>query len=125
MGQYYSAGHLAEQDLVWSPAHVTRLMSWPGRATLVAISASEVVVGVASLYEGSARTVFVRPDLQGRGIGRQLMRRMEELAAARQIATLSVQSTVNAEPFYQALGYRLMGERLIGQERYVLFEKRI
>ena len=70
----------------------------------------------------------VRTDLQGRGYGTQLLHELEQLALARHIQTLSLE-TAKARPltlqFYRKHGYEEAGEGLYGQVVTVRFTKQI
>lgn len=55
--------------------------------------------------EGQLEAVFVAPDMMGRGVGKQLMAFVEELALTRGINRLRLESTLNAVPFYRACGF--------------------
>jgi N-acetylglutamate synthase-like GNAT family acetyltransferase len=63
------------------------------------------IVGVASLEEDNVKTVFVDPDYQGMGIGKQLIEKVESLARERGVRLLHVGSTTYAEPFYRKCGF--------------------
>jgi ribosomal protein S18 acetylase RimI-like enzyme len=79
--------------------------------TLVA-TAGGAVVGTGTLVEGSIRRVFVAPELQGRGLGDELMRRLEEQAAWGREAVELDASTVSLQ-FYLRRGYRAVREASI------------
>jgi GNAT superfamily N-acetyltransferase len=83
------------------------------------------VVGTANLDGAAARAVFVDPDHQGQGVGTSLMAAVENLARARSVTTLHVQSSVTAEGFYKKLGYVPVRENLHGTERTIMMEKRL
>ena len=56
----------------------------------------ERIVGTASLEGQVVHTVFVSPDVQGRGVGRQLMQAVEAIARERQVAVLNLSSSITA-----------------------------
>ena len=87
--------------------------------------AHDTVVGTANLDGTAARAVFVDPDQQGQGIGADLMAVIEDLARARSVTTLHVQSSITAEGFYKKLGYVAVGEKFHGTERTILMEKHL
>lgn len=74
------------------------------RITLVATQSGRVV-GTASLQKRTARTVFVDPEHQARGIGTALMQAVEQAAVAQGTEVLTVPSSVTAEGFYRNLGF--------------------
>ena len=69
------------------------------------------VVGLAALVlEGlELRACYVLPEAARKGVGTALVREMERLAAAEQLDHLELLSSINAEPFYAALGYESGG----------------
>ncbi|HEX2257588.1 MAG TPA: GNAT family N-acetyltransferase [Afifellaceae bacterium] len=72
--------------------------------TIVATLAGEPV-GFASLKEEKIDMLFVDPDFAGQGVGSRLCEALEKLAANRGVATLSVDASDNALPFFQRRGF--------------------
>lgn len=67
------------------------------------------IVGTGTLTgEGKVARVYVRPDVQGRGLGRQIMARLEEQARAAGMGRVFLFASIPARRFYEALGYRLV-----------------
>ncbi len=64
------------------------------------------VVGTASLDAGFVRTVFILPDCQGLGVGRQLLEALHAQAVATGLERLHVRSSTTAVGFYERMGYR-------------------
>jgi GNAT superfamily N-acetyltransferase len=54
-------------------------------------------------YYGTA--IFVALEFQGKGIGRQIMRKVEAKALELGADKITVRAAVNARPFYEKLGY--------------------
>jgi len=54
------------------------------------------------------RRFAVVPELAGRGIGRRLFEQCAMAVRARQVRRMLVRSSLNAEPFYAALGFRTL-----------------
>ncbi len=70
----------------------------------------EQVVGVALLTRaGKICLCYLLPEAQGRGLGHALLKRVEQQAAAWDIKTLQLHSTVSAEAFYARQGYLRSG----------------
>lgn len=61
--------------------------------------------GMIDLDTGWIDTLFVSPELTNQGIGRQLLGHLETLACGARLQTLQLESTLNAAPFYQHLGF--------------------
>jgi ribosomal protein S18 acetylase RimI-like enzyme len=106
----------------FSPEMVRGLLA---RRIVFVATEDEAIVGTAGLEDAVVRTVFVSPGRQRRGLGRALMDAVGHAAAARGVAVLSVPSSLTAEGFYAALGFRRVGERVHGEERTVIMERRL
>jgi GNAT superfamily N-acetyltransferase len=81
------------------------------------------LVGTASLDGNVVRTVFVTPDVQGRGVGSRLMAEIERIARERDIRSLTVPSSVTAERFYARLGFMALRDSYHGAERTIIMER--
>jgi len=81
------------------------------------------VVATASLQANTIRSVFVDPNYQAKGIGRQLMERIESLAANAGLSILSVPSSITAEGFYASLGFRKIRDEFHQSERTTIMMK--
>ncbi|MBR0691049.1 GNAT family N-acetyltransferase [Bradyrhizobium manausense] len=93
------------------------------KRTVFVASIGGRVVGTASLDGSVVRTVFVAPDVQARGIGRLLMAEIERIARERNIAVLTVPSSVTAETFYARLGFKAVRDSYHGDERTIITER--
>ena len=69
-----------------------------GKRTVFVATVGSRVVGTASLDGSVVRTVFVAPSAQAQGIGKLLMAEIERTARERNIPSLTVPSSVTAEP---------------------------
>jgi len=63
------------------------------------------IFGTGTLVADEIKRVFVEPGLQGHGLGRLIMRRLEEKATSLGIATVRLDASLPAKPFYDGLGY--------------------
>ena len=79
----------------------------------------ERIVGFA--YADRARSsiwaLFVEPDFEGRGIGRELLRLATDwlFSLGNDVVVLSTDPGTRAEAFYRALGWRLQGTTSDGE----------
>lgn len=104
----------------FAPSHVLSLIN--GRRVYVA-TVNDRVIGTASLDQSVVRSVFVDPALQGIGIGKQLMATLERAAACEGVRLLQVPSSITAEGFYEALGFRKVRDEFHGAERTIIMDK--
>lgn len=118
----YSQAVIAQVEKSFSPSAVAALIA---KRMVFAALADSRIVGTASLDGQVVRTVFVRPQLHGQGIGRQLMNTVGQTAKRLGVEILSVPSSVTAERFYQKLGYSAVRETYHGEERTIVMERRL
>jgi N-acetylglutamate synthase-like GNAT family acetyltransferase len=67
-----------------------------------------VVVGFGELGQevGAIQGLYVSPSVKGRGVGRELLRTLEERARAYGLKSLRLTSSLNAVTFYERAGFR-------------------
>jgi GNAT superfamily N-acetyltransferase len=83
------------------------------------------VVGTASLSGQTVSSVYVNPDYQRGGVATKLMDAVETVAISRSVRTLSVQSSITAQPFYAKRGFKIAREGFFGEERTIVMSKDI
>jgi putative acetyltransferase len=121
---------LAERDYppgvidAWAPLPVTEerlqrfLQNQDGEIRLIA-ERDGVPVGIGALVlpNSELRACYVLPSAARRGVGAAIVAEIERLAREHGSAELHLESSVNAEPFYAALGYHVerRGELRIAQ----------
>jgi N-acetylglutamate synthase and related acetyltransferases len=116
----YPADVIARVASNFTPDAVLDLLK--RRVVLVAVQ-DRVIVATAALDANVVRSVFVNPTLQGQGIGRLLMIEIELRAREAGVTTLSVPSSLTAEPFYTKLGFHTVRDVYHGNERTLVMEK--
>lgn len=82
-----------------------------------------VVVIVHAATEGDLGAG--REKHHGRGIGKALMAAVGEMAAERDVAVLTVPSSVTAEPFHAKSGFTSVRDSYYGEERTLMMERRL
>jgi SAM-dependent methyltransferase/predicted kinase/N-acetylglutamate synthase-like GNAT family acetyltransferase len=112
----------ARQAETWT---IDRVLGRLRERIMFAAVTGEDVVGVAGFDGKQVRTVFVRPDWHGRGVGASLMRAIEDLAAEMGCSELPLLSSITAQGFYARLGYEPVEDVLDGEERTILMRKPI
>lgn len=118
--QDYSSEIINQVEQSFSPQAILRLLTQ--RQVFVAILGSHVVA-TASLDQDVVRSVFVEPAYQGRGIGRQLMSKIQSIAIAGELNELRVPSSITAESFYASLGFKKIRDVLHESERTIIMSK--
>lgn len=72
----------------------------------VACRSGQVVgTGMIDHNSGKLDAIFVRPDLMGNGIGKQIMLFLEDVGRTSNLKTLTLEATLNAAPFYRRCGF--------------------
>ncbi len=68
---------------------------------------ASVIVGFGVLTRRAAEieAVYVNPEAARRGIGLEILRKLEERASARGLRQLRLNASLNAVPFYERAGY--------------------
>jgi predicted GNAT family N-acyltransferase len=84
---------------------------------LVAVNAGHVVACVmltpSSKARGKLRQMAVQPSLRGTGLGRALVRHLEQALEARGFTEIELHAREHAVGFYEKLGYLREGERFV------------
>jgi len=75
------------------------------RFYLASIGDKTVATGKVDLESGHIDAIFVIPDHMHSGIGRAMMNHLEQLAIDAGLSRLTLDSTLNAAPFYRFCGY--------------------
>ncbi|KPW63276.1 GCN5-related N-acetyltransferase [Pseudomonas caricapapayae] len=118
----YPVSVIERVQLSFSPAAIEQLMQQ--RRMFVAV-AGEVIVGTASLDNQVVRSVFVDPEKHRQGIGSLLMAELERVAREAGAGLLVVPSSLTAQGFYTALGFRVVREHREGEERTLIMERQL
>jgi GNAT superfamily N-acetyltransferase len=101
---HYSAVELSLWTDALRPDGYAALLT--GREFLVAEEEGRVLgFGVLDLGQSLINATYVSPEAVRRGIGRRLVEAMEDAARQGGVSRLHLNSTLNAVPFYERLGY--------------------
>ncbi|MBM7130623.1 GNAT family N-acetyltransferase [Dyella mobilis] len=109
------AGHYPVRDLeIWTSGAMSDTFARRvGELFYVAdVEGCTAGSGMIDLSTGKIDAVFVRPDCMRRGVGRTIVDHLERLALRAGLSHVHLEATLNAAPFYRALGFQDEGERL-------------
>ena len=101
-------GHYSAEDLaIWTAGTMTEPFAEAVSNTFHVATMDERVVATAAidLEAGKVDAIFVAPEHMRTGIGRQVLLYLEGLAFRAGLTRLSLESTLNAAPFYRACGF--------------------
>ena len=92
---------------IWTAGEVTDrfVQAVAAKWNVACDNRSVVGTGIIDRQSGQVDGIFVRPDMMGRGIGRQMMRYLEGMAKQSGLSDMSLDSTLNAAPFYRSCGF--------------------
>ena len=80
-----------------------------------------------SIHEAQIRYMAVADDLQGKGLGRQIISALEDVARGKSIQRIILSARENALQFYKNNGYEIMKKThlLFGEIQHWLMEKEL
>ena len=81
------------------------------------------LVGNVGLKRDYLRSLFVDPNYQKQGIGKVLVKYMEELAQKNAISGIMLHSSLTAQNFYTALGYDYSEFQMHDEGPFILMRK--
>lgn len=121
----YAASVIARLEESFGPAEVQSMIDT--RKSFVAVEddegAGSRIVGTAALDGSVVRTVFVAPDVQGKGVGRLLMAEVEKASREAGVEILTVPASLTGEPFYAKLGFKAVRETFYEEARTIIMER--
>ncbi len=102
------SGHYPEEQLLaWTTGEMTDDFAenvakhW----YVATVNGSVVGTGMLDYSTGQVDAIFVRPDRMGCGVGRAILAHLECFAAKSGLRRLTLDSTLNAAPFYRQCGF--------------------
>ncbi|HEU4560494.1 MAG TPA: GNAT family N-acetyltransferase [Longimicrobium sp.] len=118
--------HLSLEELARrgiTPGSIREMMRSTSRAWVAEEDGEVVAFSMANAEEATVWAMFVRPEFEGRGIGRELMRLAEEWLFSRGCGEIWLLTDrdpqVRANGFYQRLRWTSVGVQEDGQIKYV------
>ena len=98
----YGEAAVKQMTLFYSPEWILR---YAQSSEMYVVAVGSDIIGTATLDQERVRNVFVRIDHQKKGIGKLLMRHVEEAASRQNNTRLVLLANVGAVDFYRKLGY--------------------
>jgi GNAT superfamily N-acetyltransferase len=102
------------------PRHYLEMLSSRGRGWVAEVQEQVIGFGIADLEGSNIWPLFVDPQFERRGVGKQLRDSMTEwmFASGAEIVWLSTDPQTRAEAFYSSAGWRLTGREPNGETRF-------
>ena len=101
-------GHYSADELrVWTGGELTKRFTEQVETSfhVATFDGRVVATGMLELGSGKIDAIFVDPPFFRSGIGRSMLAHLERIAFDAGLAQLSLDSTLNAAPFYRANGF--------------------
>ncbi len=124
----YTPDQLDEIIAHMTPEDIKKRAGWTH--FYVAVSGGDIVgCGAIGPYwgredESSLFTIFVRPDRQGRGVGRRIIEALERDEYFLRARRVEIPASITAVEFYRKLGYDYKdGVKAVDEERLYRLEK--
>ena len=105
--QYYPENVINRMVKLYTPKHLIETAQ--KQLVLVAEELDEIV-GTATISKNFFGSVFVRPDMHGKGIGNKVMDSLEQLAKQNGLEEVKLHASINAVNFYTKRGYKKIGK---------------
>lgn len=102
-----SAHYTEEQLSLWTQGSVSERFIADVVDTFYVSEIDGQVIGSGKLntQTGVVDAIFVEPDYSGRGAAKKMLQFLEQLAREQGLLLLTLESTLNAAPFYRACGF--------------------
>ncbi|OOE78884.1 GNAT family N-acetyltransferase [Salinivibrio sp. ML198] len=102
-----SAHYTEEQLSLWTQGSVSERFIADVLDTFYVSEIDGQVIGSGKLntQTGVVDAIFVEPDYSGRGAAKKMLQFLEHLAKEQSLRLLTLESTLNAAPFYRACGF--------------------
>jgi GNAT superfamily N-acetyltransferase len=108
-------GHYPAADLeVWTAGAMSETFARRVAEMFYVATVDTTVIGTGmiDLAKGKIDAVFVLPEYMGHGVGRAMVEYLERLAVETGLGEIRLESTLNAAPFYRALGFEGEGRSI-------------
>ena len=104
----YPAARIEALHDYFTPAKIRQLA---GERYCLVAEENGLVVGTGAFEDDELKTVFVLPQYQGKGVGRQLLDALEHRARQLGLPSLRVPPSRTSYGFYEKMGYAKVGPK--------------
>jgi predicted GNAT family N-acyltransferase len=117
----------------WNQPHQSTKDEWEDESIhVLMLDDNEEAVACGRLQlnskeEGQIRSMAVTPDMQGKGMGKQIIKWIEDKAHELQLKHILLDARENAVKFYESCGYKVIGDSylLFGIIKHYKMEKHL
>jgi N-acetylglutamate synthase-like GNAT family acetyltransferase len=116
----------------WIEDHYSteRIISDASEGCTLIIEHQGDIIGIGNLLQDEIQSIFIHPDYQQRGLGTQVMTRLEEQAKQDLISEIQLYAFTPSSHFFERLDYVTISENQfknphLRQFKYYVMEKRI
>ena len=88
-------------------------------------TADNKILGTVRLQGKTVSSLFVRPEYQGKGVGKCLMKHVESVARKMGYNSVMLRSSITALSFYKDLGYKKISEEDLQSYGRVIVMKKL
>lgn len=83
------------------------------KENVMVLELNNEIIGTGTLAGNEIGRVFIIPEFQGKGFGKIIMKKLEEIALLKKIERINLDSSLVAYKFYKSLDYMTIKEEMI------------
>jgi GNAT superfamily N-acetyltransferase len=93
-----------------------RILEDANKGYTIVLDKNSQIIGTGTILEDEIRRVFVEAKLQKQGLGKLIMRKLEEKAASLGFDVIKLDASIPSKEFYDSLGYVTLEETFLEVE---------
>jgi GNAT superfamily N-acetyltransferase len=93
-----------------------RILEDANKGHTIVLEKKSQIIGTGTLLEDEIKRLFVEAKLQKQGLGKLIMRKLEEKAASLGIDVIKLDASIPSKKFYDSLGYVTLEETFLEVE---------
>ncbi|MFH1787167.1 MAG: GNAT family N-acetyltransferase [archaeon] len=106
-------------------SQVEELIKKSNEIQLFVYEKNNEILGTGAFDNGEIRTMFIKPFLQGKGLGKEIINFLINLAKKKNFKKIFLKASPEAEKFYEKQGFKKTGENNDFNFRTILMERLI